>query len=193
MGTFAAAWTPNPKPEQRHRRSIYVLKLRGLTDPTMEVFNSPAPDFSCERRETSNVTPQVFAMFNSQASRSRALALASRAMKETNSDHAAISRCFQLTFGRSPKSQELAICLEHWHEIEKLQDESAPDRWKPPIEIRRDAVEENTGEKFSFNEKLHAYHDFVSDLQPADVSKHTRALADVCLSLLNTNEFAYVY
>ncbi|MBC7819852.1 MAG: DUF1549 domain-containing protein, partial [Planctomycetaceae bacterium] len=26
MGTFAAAWTPNPLPQQRHRRSIYALK-----------------------------------------------------------------------------------------------------------------------------------------------------------------------
>ena len=27
----------------------------------------------------------------------------------------------------------------------------------------------------------------------ADVPPHTRALADVCLALLNSNEFAYVY
>jgi hypothetical protein len=58
--------------------------------------------------------------------------------------------------------------------------------------VRRDAVEENTGEKFSFNEKLHAYAEFVPDLQPADVDARTRALADVCLVLLNSNEFAYV-
>ena len=64
---------------------------------------------------------------------------------------------------------------------------------KPPLEVRRDAVEENTGEKFSFNEKLHAYADFVPDLQPADVPTRTRALADVCLALFNSNEFAYVY
>ena len=54
-------------------------------------------------------------------------------------------------------------------------------------------VEENTGEKFSFNEKLHAYAEFVPDLQAAEVPAHTRALADVCLVLLNSNEFAYVY
>ena len=59
--------------------------------------------------------------------------------------------------------------------------------------MRRDAVEENTGEKFSFNEKLHAYAEFAPDLQPADVDARTRALADVCLVLLNSNEFAYVY
>jgi hypothetical protein len=63
----------------------------------------------------------------------------------------------------------------------------------PPLEVRRDAIEENTGEKFSFAEKLHACADFVPDLQPADVDARTRALADVCLVIFNTNEFAYVY
>jgi hypothetical protein len=193
MGTFAAAWSANPRPEQRNRRSIYALKLRGLSDPTMEVFNAPTPDFSCERREASTVTPQVFAMFNSQASHSRALALAARAIEETNSDDDAIRSCFELAFGRLPKPNEVATCLAHWRAIEVLLSESVPDRLKPPLEVRRDAVEENTGEKFSFNEKLHAYRDFVADLQPADVPSHTRALADVCLALFNSHEFVYVY
>lgn len=193
MGTFAAAWTANPKPEQRNRRSIYALKLRGLTDPSMEVFNSPAPDFSCERREASTVTPQVFAMFNSQASQSRALALAARAMRETSTDEAATTRCFELAYGRAPKSEELNACLSHWRDIEAMLGDTPPERYKPPLNVRRDAVEENTGEKFSFQEKLHAHQDFVPDLQPADVPKHTRALADICLALFNSNEFAYVY
>ncbi len=29
MGTFASAWQPSPKPADRHRRSIYALKIRG--------------------------------------------------------------------------------------------------------------------------------------------------------------------
>ncbi len=33
MGTFAAAWTPDPLPAQRHRRSLYALKLRGPRRP----------------------------------------------------------------------------------------------------------------------------------------------------------------
>jgi mono/diheme cytochrome c family protein len=100
MGTFASAWVPNPKPEQRNRRSIYALKIRGLPDPFLEVFNEPAPDFSCERREASTVTPQVFSLFNGQASYARALALANRAVKETKSDEAALARCFELAFSR---------------------------------------------------------------------------------------------
>jgi hypothetical protein len=193
MGTFAAAWTPNPKPEQRNRRSIYALKLRGLSDPAMEVFNSPAPDFSCERREASVVSPQVFAMFNGKAIHVRALALAHRVIKETQDDKEAIARCFELAFGRVANSEEIALCLEHWCDIESSMGDEPHVKSKPPLEVRREAVEENTGERFSFNEKLHAYADYVPDLQGSDVSPHTRALADVCLSLFNANEFAYVY
>jgi mono/diheme cytochrome c family protein len=193
MGTFAAAWVPNPLPQQRHRRSLYALKVRGLPDPSQEVFNAPTPDFSCERREASTVTPQVFSLFNGHSTHARALALANRAVKETKSDEAAIKRCFQLAFSRAPRAEELQTCLTHWRDIETMLDGRQPPAPKPPLEVRRDAVEENTGEKFSFNEKLHAYGDYAPDLQPADVPVHTRALADVCLALLNSNEFAYVY
>jgi hypothetical protein len=192
MGTFASAWVPNPKPEQRHRRSLYALKLRGLTDPMLEVFNAPAPDFSCERREASTVTPQVFSLFNGQATHSRALALAHRVLEEVPDDEKAIERLFALVFSRGPSAQEKRECLAHWRETIPLV-QTAPAPAKPPLEVRRDAVEENTGEKFSFSEKLHAYAEFVPDLQPADVDARTRALADVCLVLLNSNEFAYVY
>ncbi len=193
MGTFAAAWVPNPKPEQRHRRSLYALKLRGLSDPAMEIFNAPAPDFSCERREASTVTPQVFSLFNSQASRSRALALAARVQQETTTDEEAIRRCFTLVYGRPVKTEELVACLSHWRAMEDVHSRTKPSASRPLLEVRRDAVEENTGEKFSFQEKLYANADFVPDLQPADCDAHTRALADVCLVLLNSNEFSYVY
>ena len=103
------------------------------------------------------------------------------------------ARCFALAFSRQPSADELQTCLAHWRDIEALLGDARPASTKPPLEVRREAVEENTGEKFSFNERLHANAGFVPDLQPADVPAHTRALADVCLALLNSNEFAYVY
>jgi mono/diheme cytochrome c family protein len=191
MGTFAAAWVPNAKPTERHRRSIYALKLRGLVDPAMEVFNSPAPDFSCEAREASTVTPQVFNLFNSQNSYDRALALAARVLHETDNQKSAIQRCFQLAYGRAASDKEVTACLEHWAAMQDSLPATATP--KPPLQVRRDAVEENTGEKFSFNEKLPAYADFIPDLQASQVDARTRGLAAVCLSLLNSNEFSYVY
>ena len=193
MGTFAAAWTPNPLPTQRHRRSLYALKVRGLSDPSMEVFNAPSPDFSCERRERSTVTPQVFAMFNSHASCARALALANRVLKQSKSDEAAIELTFLLAYGRAPETEELKMCMEHWREMQTIQAKTQVSNLQLPLSVRRDEIEENTGEKFSFTETLYSNADFVPDLQAADCDNRTRALADVCLSLLNTNEFAYVY
>jgi hypothetical protein len=63
---------------------------------------------------------------------------------------------------------------------------------RPPLEVRREAVEENTGERFAFTERLRAAADFQPDLAPADVPLRTRALADVCLVLFNGNEFTHV-
>lgn len=63
----------------------------------------------------------------------------------------------------------------------------------PPREVVREAVEENTGENFTFVETLYAIDDFEPDLQPSQVDRRTRALADVCLVLMNSNEFIYVY
>ena len=189
MGTFASAWVPNPLPAQRHRRSLYALKIRGLRDPFLEVFNEPAPDFSCEAREVSTVTPQVFSLFNGRASHDRALALARRVLQEQPA--APVARLFQLTYGRDPSAAELAACTAHWQAMELRQAGLQVPARRPPLEVRREAVEENTGEKFTFVETLPAYAEFVPDLQPADCDTRTRALADVCLVLLNSNEFAY--
>ncbi len=179
MGTFAAAWVPNPLPEQRHRRSLYALKVRGLMDPMLEVFNAPTPDFSCERREASSVTPQVFTLFNGQNTHARALALAHRVLQDSPKDDQAIKRCFELVFSRQPSEKEMEICLAHWKAVENMISANKPSSAKPPLSVKREAVEENTGEKFSFSETLHAYADFVPDLQPAACNLHTRALADV--------------
>ena len=195
MGAFAPAWVPNPLPTDRHRRSLYATKLRGLPDPAMEVFNQPAPDFSCEQRDASVVTPQVFNLFNSSASHGRALALANRAVQEnsaTDSD-AIIERVFELALNRAPSTDELTTCVGHWDDIATMIAHDTPEKWSPPLQVTREAVEENTGESFTFEEVLHAYADYVPDLQPADVPLRTRALADVCLALFNAAEFSYVY
>ncbi|QIF02555.1 DUF1549 domain-containing protein [Roseimicrobium sp. ORNL1] len=194
MGTFAAAWQPNALPEQRHRRSIYALKIRGLADPFMEVFNEPSPEFSCEARDASNVTPQVFSLFNSEATYDRAVALALRVLKETNGDRkVALQRANLLTTGATPDDARTALLLTHWDQMTAKHAGTSLAPSTRPKEIIREAVEENTGEKFSFSERLHVYENFVPDKKMSDVDANTRGLAEVCLVLLNSNEFAYVY
>lgn len=193
MGTFAEPWQPSPLPEQRHRRSIYALQIRGLRDPFMEVFNAPSPEAPCEARDASTVTPQVFSLFNGQSSYDRALAFATRALKEESADSEVVDRVFQLAFGRAPSERERGAALGHWKKMTKRHEGLDFPELEYPREVVRDAVEENTGERFQFIEHLDFYKDFVPDTKPYEVDARTRALADICLVLFNTNEFAYVY
>lgn len=191
MGTYAPAYQPSQLPEQRHRRSIYAVRIRGLRNPFFEVFNRPGPDTSCELRESSTVTPQVFAMFNNQGTQDRALALALRVLRETSKKPDALKRAFQLVYGRPANEDELQACLSHWKEMTARHKQIKLTPKKYPTEVVRHAVEEMNGEPFSFVEKLEAYEDFVADIKPWEVKPEVR-LADVCLVLLCSNEFLYV-
>lgn len=193
MGTFAEAWQPSPLPSERHRRTLYVLKIRGLPDPFGAVFDAPNADLSCEARSSSIVTPQVFAMFNSQDAQARSLACAARLLKETPTPPEVLDRAFQLAFGRPATDVERSAALAHWQSMTERHRELPTVRTTVPAEILREAVEENTGERFTFREPLEAAADFQPDLQAADVAPEVRGLAEVCLVLFNSNEFVYVY
>ena len=72
MGAIAPAYQPSRTPAERNRRTIYALRLRGLIDPALEVFNQPGPDASCERRSTSTITPQALTLINGRQAIQRA-------------------------------------------------------------------------------------------------------------------------
>jgi hypothetical protein len=189
MGTFAESWQPNPKPEERHRRSLYILKLRGLGDPAFTVFDQPSPESSCELRNTSIVASQAFTLFNSDATYRRAIALAAAIQKTAKTDEETLRAVFVQTLGRLPSDAEFRACEKHWKAMTERHEKLNFDRIKLPGQIERDAVEENTGERFRYTEPVEMASDFVADLQPADCSAKVRGLAEVCLVLFNTNEF----
>jgi hypothetical protein len=119
--------------------------------------------------------------------------MAARLQAETETHESAVDRAFELAYGRAPLDWERIACLEHWQAMTARHEqlEFAPPEY--PREVVREAVEENTGERFTFVEPLEVYADFVPDLKPADADAETRGLAEVCLVLLNANEFVYVY
>jgi mono/diheme cytochrome c family protein len=199
MGTFAPAYVPHPLPQDRNRRSIYAHRIRGHRLPFMETFNEPGSEKSCELRDQSNITPQVFTLLNGEETNDRALALAHRVMVaehdrgESLDRSRVIHQLFQVMFSRPASETELRMALDHWKEMSRRQAEIDPPRRQWPTEVTREAVDENTGEPFTFTERLFVYDDYVPDLQPHQVDAVTRGLADVCLALLNANEFIYVY
>ena len=54
-------------------------------------------------------------------------------------------------------------------------------------------MEEFSGKAFHYKERLDVYEDYQHHVKPWDISAETRALADLCLILMNSNEFIYVY
>lgn len=193
MGSFAASYEASRTPEQRNRRSVYAHKIRGLRNPFFEVFNQPSPDLSCEARDSSTVTPQAFALFNSEDTLKRSIALAVDLIEKTATRKDAIKEIFNRAYGRAPSASESRLCIKHWNAMKKRHEGLSFEPTTYPQSVKREAVEEMTGESFTFVEKLVAYKDYTPDIEFADIDANTRALAEVCLVVFNSNEFLYVY
>ncbi len=192
MGGVASVYEPDPLPQQRNRRTLYVEKIRGLRDPFLESFNQPGSDKSFELRETSTVAPQALTLFNSSEVLDRAFALAVRLIEAQLDDESTINRAFELTLGRIATDQEQAICRAHWKEAVAEESYLIHSVKTIPAIIERTVMAEKTGEPYRFEEHMPAYSDYQPDVQPASLDARTRGLAQVCLVLFNLNEFAYL-
>ena len=196
MGSVGPAYQADPKPAQRNRRTLYAERIRTLADPMLEVFNKPGPDVSCERRETATIAPQAFTLMNSPIIHARALAFAARLEREKPGDlNLQIARAFQLTFQRQPSPAEMKACRDHIAKSLVHHQVTVPVKVEPPKYVIRQMVEEMTGLDFWWVEDLDIYsgNEYVPDLKPWDAKPRTRALAELCLVLFNSNEFVYIY
>ena len=191
--SLAPAWQPSRTPEQRNRRSIYAYRVRGLADPLLEVFNKPGADESCERRDAPSVTPQVFALMNSEAVTNRSIAMALRLAREAAEPTKQIERGYELAMGDQPSAAIRDKLVEHYEKIVQYHRRHEPKPIDYPTRVTRSVVEELSGEPIEYHELLDIYQDYVPDKQATEVAPETRALADVCLLLFNSNAFVYVY
>ena len=192
--SIAPAHQPSRTPAERNRRTIYAYRVRGQADPFLEIMNLPNPNESCELRDSAAVTPQAFTLLNSDVMTDRSIAFAQRIKREKKDDVASwIPRAVQLAYGRMPSAKEKEVLEEYLREMQDYHQDNAPEPREYPTSVTRSLVEEFTGEPFEFIEKLNVYENYVPDAKPWTVDADTRALADVCLLLLNSNEFMYVY
>jgi hypothetical protein len=192
MGSLQPLYRPSAKKTDRNRRSIYSFQQRSLIDPMIEVFNGPSLDLSCERRESSTVPTQSFALFNSQFANDMSLALAARLDREERTPEARIDRAFQLVFSRTPTAEELRTVLAHWHAMEARHKATPPPTKVKTKPVVHTILSELTGEQHRFTHPEDPA-EFEANLHPSDVTAEVRAMADVALALLNSNEFVYVY
>jgi mono/diheme cytochrome c family protein len=191
--SIAPAYQPSITPEDRNRRSIYAYRVRGLPDPFLEIFNQPNPNDACERRDEASVSPQAFTMMNSDMMTDRSIAFALRLEKEAQSVDDQIDLAFELAFNRPPSVPEKQTLLTYVQKMQGYHHEVVPDPVTYPTKITRTLVEEFSGQPFDYEEILPNYEVYQPDAKAADVSPETRALADICLLIFNTNEFIYTY
>ncbi len=191
--SIAPAHQPSRTPAERNRRTIYAYRVRGQPDPLLEILNLPNSNESCELRESVSVTPQAFTLMNSDVMTDRSIAFALRVQKEKKGASAQVRRSVQLAYGRVPTQSEQRTLEAYLDEMVVYHQANNPEPIEYPNQVTRSLVEELTGEPFEFVEKLNVYKDYVPDAKPWTVEVSTRALADVCLVLFNSNEFIYVY
>ena len=173
----------------RNRRSVYSFQQRSLIDPMIEVLNGASADLSCERRDSTTVPTQAFALFNGEFSYDLALAFANRLRNESDR---AVDRAFELAYGRSPTEEERALAGRHLKEMTAYHRNHAPAPRPERKPLVRALPSQLSGETFRFTEDLPPW-EYEENLDASQTSPETRALADLALVLFNSNEFAYVY
>lgn len=193
QGSVAPAYQPDRLPQQRNRRTIYTVRIRSVNDPLMENFNRPGTEESCEARGESVVATQAFTLLNGQFVNNRALAMAKRLEGAEKRLAKQVDLAFQLTMGRAASDAERAKCVEHVRAMVKHHQTHPVERVDLPTTVGRTMIEEMTGVDFSWVEQLDNFQNYTPDLMPWDVNAQTRGLAELCLVLLNSNEFAYLY
>ena len=194
MGSIAMAYQPSPRQSSRNRRTIYAEKIRNLPDPFLRVFNQPATEVSCERRNSSTVTPQVFTLLNSPQLRDRAIALALRLEQEGGDElQNQIQLAAQLCWNRNMDTKELHEAANYVREMEIYHQSNPAPTKEYPTTVTRKMFEEMTGESFEYVGELDVFRGYEADTKDSDVRPTTRALADLAMVLFNTNEFLYVF
>ncbi|MGI9243990.1 MAG: DUF1553 domain-containing protein, partial [Verrucomicrobiales bacterium] len=191
--SIAPAYLPSPTPEERNRRTIYAYRVRGQADPFLELFNQPNPNDSCETRDAAAVTPQAFSLLNSDTVTDRSIAFALRVQREAESKADQIARLFHLAFSRQPTDAERSRLIAYLEDMEAYHEKTPAPQVTYPTKITRSLVEEFSGQPFEYEEILPAFENYSADKKASDTSPQTRALADVCVLLFNSNEFIYVY
>ncbi len=98
-----------------------------------------------------------------------------------------------LALGRKPTPAEQRQMVNYVERMQQYHQNVTPEPPVYPTKITRSLVEEFTGEPFEYEEILPVFENYVADTKASDADAETRAWADFCLVLFNSNEFLYVY
>ena len=108
-----SAWG-NSTPQQRARRSVYMMTKRSRLLPFMTTFDFCDTTRPCGRRDVTTVAPQALALLNNHFVHARSAALARRVREDSDRDlNQLVDRAWQLALSRSPTAPESAAGIAH--------------------------------------------------------------------------------
>lgn len=159
-------WKTSPRVDDHYRRSIYVFARRNLRYPLFDAFDRPDANNSCPRRGNSTTAPQALLMLNSESSLKRARELAGLIRDRTGTDpEQQVNLLIRRALGREPDKVERKMLVAFLKAQEQLlrKEQRAADQLLLPL-----------GNK-----------EFQDPYAGA-------ALTDLCLAVMNSNEFVYI-
>ncbi len=107
------AWDPDRQPEERNRRSVYVLAQRNLSYPLFAAFDQPDRQTSCPERAETITAPQALAMLNGEFTLTQARWTAGRLIAAHGGNVRALTRgAYLLILGREPAADEMTAAAE---------------------------------------------------------------------------------
>jgi hypothetical protein len=165
MPAPAGGWKVSTDTGDQNRRSLYISVRRTAAYPMMSVFDMPEALESCSRRSQTITAPQALTMMNSAESMEWAQAFAGRVLERAGADPAdQVKEMFRLAYSREPDSWE-------------------KDRIATFFARQKSVIEERSakGEPLAMPTRM---PQGVTSIEGA-------ALVDVCLALINSNEFVY--
>ncbi len=94
--------------DDKYRRGLYTFRFRSVPYPPLQIFDTPAGDAPCTRRERSNSPLQALTLLNESLYFESAVALAKHTLAEGgNDDRARLDYAFKRCVSRAPESVEL--------------------------------------------------------------------------------------
>jgi Protein of unknown function (DUF1553)/Protein of unknown function (DUF1549)/Planctomycete cytochrome C len=159
-------WPDSLDPNEHNRRGVYVYVKRSFSFPMFKTFDAPDASLSCERRQNTTVAPQSLALMNNEFIHRQARAFAVRLLRENGDQPSAwIENAWLLALSRLPTEEEKGKNLEFLLALEQ--------RWT------------HDGKK---EEPVNWLPEQLRTISPA----RAEALAKLCLTIFNLNEFLYV-
>jgi hypothetical protein len=106
------AWKPDARPEDQHRRSVYVFARRNMRFPLFDAFDLPDMHNSCARRSRTTTAPQALLLLNSDFTLERARHWCATLLAGCGGDDRTlvINAC-RAAWGRRPADEEIAAGL----------------------------------------------------------------------------------